>query len=547
MSDESTVELDPSVPPALPLRRRKRKFPPNWILIICGIPATGAAWLQFGNGLGDHAIDNVLSLLLAFAGCLTIGLWYLFFSGYRWWTRLLTVVVGVVAVRLFFVAFEVHQVSGEMVPAFRLRATHEPDELLDVPVSVATADLSTTTEFDFPQFLGPSRDARVTGTRLRSDWNSDPPKLIWRQPIGAGWSAFAAVNGFAVTQEQRGPEELVTCYEITTGRLVWSYGVKARHATTLSGVGPRSTPTIDAGKVYAAGATGKLCCLDGATGKAIWRVDLLEAMGISEDMDGRAIAWGRSNSPLVIGNQVIVPAGGPINGHKKSLVALQKETGAFVWESGDRQISYASPVAAQIDGSLQVVSVNENNVSGHDPVNGRVLWEYDWSGQSNGNPNTSQPIVLMGDRILVSKGYGVGGMLLQLTRSSVRRTLFQVDHVWSNQRALKSKFTNLVIREGHAYGLSDGILECVDLSDGKRRWKKGRFGHGQILGVDDLLLVQAESGEVVLVEATPASMRVLSRLSGLTSKTWNNPCLSGRYLLIRNAEEACCYELPLTD
>jgi outer membrane protein assembly factor BamB len=179
-------------------------------------------------------------------------------------------------------------------------------------------------------------------------------------------------------------------------------------------------------------------------------------------------------------------------------------------------------------------------VAGHDPESGAELWQFDWPGHSNSDATCSQAHVLEGDRIFITKGYGVGAALFGRPDAA---TAFAP--VWSQPAALKTKFTNVAIHEGHAYGLSDGILECVSLADGTRRWKGGRYGQGQVLRVGDLLVVQAESGEVVLVNAAADRHTVRARLAAIDGQTWNNPCLSGDRLLVRNAEEAACYRLPL--
>ena len=117
-----------------------------------------------------------------------------------------------------------------------------------------------------------------------------------------------------------------------------------------------------------------------------------------------------------------------------------------------------------------------------------------------------------------------------------------MEAVWES-RSIKAKFTNVVLRDGYLYGLDDGILVCVDVTDGRRVWKKGRYGHGQVLLAGDVLVIQTESGDVVLVRATPEGHRELGRLAALESKTWNNPAIAGRYLVLRNDREAACFEL----
>ena len=160
--------------------------------------------------------------------------------------------------------------------------------------------------------------------------------------------------------------------------------------------------------------------------------------------------------------------------------------------------------------------------------------------------NNSQPIVLPGDRVFVSKAYGAGCSVVQL---KLQKGKWTKEQIWHRHSLMKTKFTNVVVSGRYAYGLSDGILECVDIEAGERMWKKGRFHHGQILGVGDLLLVLTErQGDVVMVEKTHEQFRQLTEFHALDgAKTWNNLALAGNLLLVRNAEYAACYELPLAE
>ena len=412
------------------------------------------------------------------------------------------------------------------------------------PAAAAVAvDLLTTTPDDFPQFLGPKRNLVVERIRLARDWDQNPPRQLWRQAIGAGWSAFAAVNGFAVTMEQRGPAEMVTCYDAASGALAWSHEVQTRHESVLGGVGPRSTPTIDQGRVYALGAAGVLRCLDGATGQALWIHDLLAMHGMTPESDMQAVAWGRAASPLVVGQMVVVPVGGPRDGPKVTLAAFDTTTGQKVWEGGHEQAAYASPALATLAGVPQIVIVNESSVSGHSLATGEPLWQYPWPGQSNAAASTSQAVAVDEQRVLVSKGYGEGAELFRVTLAAGK---WHTERIWK-ENVLKTKLTNVVVHQGHIYGLDDGVLSCVELDTGRRRWKRGRYGHGQILLAGDVLLVLSEAGELSMVEPVPDGQRVLGQLPVLDGKTWNNLCLYGPRLLVRNAEEAACYELPISE
>lgn len=498
---------------------------------------------KLGAGL-EQAEVNVATLVLACIAAGAIFVWFLFFSGYSPRCRGSVLGLLVLALAAAVACLRIEQVSGDLVPRIVFRWQPDADRTLAKPAAeTAAVDLQTTTPEDFPQFLGPRRDAHVTGVRLSRNWQAQAPRQLWRQAIGAGWSAFAAVNGFAVTMEQRGDEELVTCYEVATGTMRWSHALPARHYTVLGGAGPRATPTIHEGRVYALGATGVLRCLDGATGRPVWSEDLLARIGVTPEEDLNAVAWGRANSPLIVDDLVVVPLGGPAKGPWISLAAFDKATGRLVWTGGDSQASYSSPVLATLGGQRQILIVNQDYVSGHDPASGRQLWKHPWPGSSSTNANVAQAVPVPGDQLLLSKGYGGGANLLQVSRSE--RGPWQVAEVWSNSRVLRTKFCNVVVLEGHVYGLSDGILECVDLGSGRRVWRAGRYAQGQLLGVGELLVVQAESGDVALVEATSAGHRELGRFAALEGKTWNNPSLYGRYLLVRNAEQAACYELPL--
>jgi outer membrane protein assembly factor BamB len=231
-----------------------------------------------------------------------------------------------------------------------------------------------------------------------------------------------------------------------------------------------------------------------------------------------------------------------------SLVAYDRATGHRRWTAGNEQIAFTTPAAVTLGGREQVLVVNEAHVAAYDPADGSQLWQVDWPGHSNSDASCSQAVPIDDRRFFVSKGYGIGAAVFEIDAASVSAAdslPWTVRPVWQTPQLLKTKFTNVVLHEGHAYGLSDGILECVRLVDGQRQWKRGRYGQGQILRVGELLVVQAESGDVVLVEATPAEHREVARLAAITGQTWNNPCLSGNRLLVRNAEEAACYELPV--
>lgn len=386
---------------------------------------------------------------------------------------------------------------------------------------------------DFAQYLGPHRDGRLTGPKLARDWNAHPPVLLWRQPIGAGWGGFAVVGDFAFTQEQRPAGESVVCYEANTGRQRWIHADPVYFESSLGGPGPRATPTIDGPFVFAMGSTGLLLCLKAATGEVEWKVQTLA------NPDSDNIAHGMCGSPLVHGGRVIVSPCGPDN---KSLAAYDAKTGDPIWREGTDRGGYSSPMRVQLAGTPLWLNFNASALAGHDFETGKVLWSFPW--QNDTHTNCSQPIVAAGapDQIFLSTGYGTGSVLLKVAKSDDGQ--WSVSPVWQTKR-LESKFCTPVLVGDHVYGLDNGILSCLNLRDGRQLWKKGRYGHGQVLLVDDLLLVQTEKGPVVLVEPSPEKLIELGTIPALSDKTWNTMALAGPVLLVRNAREAAAYRLPL--
>ena len=332
------------------------------------------------------------------------------------------------------------------------------------------------------------------------------------------------------SQEQRGENELVVAYQLATGRAVWSHTNLVRFSEPLGGDGPRATPTIAAGRVYALGATGILDCLDAATGRLIWTRDTLRENGLPNTY------FGKSSSPLVVEDIVLV-SGGMTN--DSTLLAFRREDGAPAWRAGKDKASFSSPALVTLGGRRQILSVNAASVTGHDPQDGRILWEYAWANDKW--PKCAQPVVLEPDRVFLSASFNAGCVMLQV-KAGADGSLSAAE-VWKN-RNLKSEFSNIVARGGFIFGLDDGILACVEIATGERKWKEGRYGHGQLVLANDLLLVQTEPGPVALVEANSGEYREVARLNALAAKTWNTPALAGELLVLRNDQEAVCYLLP---
>ena len=516
----------------------------------------------------NPAMANIANLLVPILTTLFCGVYLLLFRRGGWKTLL---GIGLLIAPLaFLTCFQ--PVFGGDAQIVRLdyrfakpKLAEEATPEQNAPAQAASeqVDLATTTPFDFPRFLGSDNNASVSGVTLAA-WDGDL-KPLWKQPIGKGWSGFAAVNGYAITQEQLGSMECVTCYVAETGEQVWRYSVSRRHEDTMAmgKPGPRATPTIHQGRVYAMSATGVLDCLDGADGSPIWDVDVVALVGINQKTSTNSVglkyteedstmAWGRSTSPLIYKDMVIVPAGGLPKDHpdfdaekSSTMIAFNALTGELVWRGGKRMVAYGSPSLQTVLGREQILLVGEDHAVGHDPETGEELWAFSRPGGSGSAANTSQITWLASDTLLFSKGYSMGGEIVRITLDEATQK-WSATSVSKDPRILKTKMTNPVAYQDHLYALSDGYMECVQIDGLKRKWKRRkRFGNGQLLLVGDKLLVQSEFGTLHLLQANPEKFEELNSFESIKGICWNTLCLHHDLLLVRSDLEAACYRLPL--
>ncbi|MCE2435494.1 MAG: PQQ-like beta-propeller repeat protein [Candidatus Latescibacteria bacterium] len=471
----------------------------------------------------DRQMQVMPTILVCSIGSILLCLWFFAFSRMSQPIRLRGLSILILLIILGVSLFQIRGFTGDLTPKIEWRWS----SVTSISMAGQSSDGP---DIDYPQFLGPHRNATLEGIELESDWSQHPPKLLWRVPVGEAYSAFAVVGSSAVTQEQKGEDETVACYDLLTGKEKWRHSARARYGTAIAGIGPRATPTISGDRVYSFGATGILTCLDLETGREIWSRDTVK------ETDARVKEWGISGSPLVLYDKVIVSPGGK---NEQSLMAYHRETGNIIWGGGRMRAGHSSPSLVSIAEMDQILIFNRGQVAGHDPNSGKLLWEYPWNEMTQ---HVAQPIPLPDDRIFVSTGYGIGSELIQISKNS--QDEFTAERIWKSPR-LKAKFANMVYKDGYIYGLDDGVLVCLDLADGQRKWKRGRYGHGQLILVDDLLLIQTESGDVVLVDASPIEHNERARFPALSNHTWNAPTLAAPYLLVRNDREAACYELAL--
>lgn len=493
---------------------------------------------------------------------LAVFLWGLLGGGFRisaLWRRALTIAA---VAGLFFGCLRFEGFDGDVIPRYRPRWAPTPEERLKTFIAaeekqfeaeLAKFDSETvetggpetitsghfrssldplgTDQFDWVSYRGPQRDG-VARVDHAVDWTL-PPTEVWRHPVGAGWSSFCVVDGFAFTQEQRDEHEAVVCYNLQTGATVWTHQDQARFNEAMGGPGPRATPTFADGRLYTLGATGLLTCFDNPrTNKVLWQRNILT------DALAANIEWAMSGSPLVVDGKVIVVPGGP-NG--RGVIAYDAVTGKEVWAAGNGPASYAAPKLAKLSDQQTVLVFDGLGLRGHDVATGKELWNLPWTNQPK--VNAVEPVVLDDQTLLIGGGYNLGGALVKVIRDG---DSWSAKTEWTSRR-FHLKFNAPVVKDGYAYGLDEGILECIDVKTGDLKWKKGRYGYGQLLLVDDVVIVMAESGEVACVKAIPERYEELQRFPALNGKTWNHPVVWHDFLLLRNSEEAACFKLKLKD
>ncbi|MFC2161417.1 PQQ-binding-like beta-propeller repeat protein [Acidobacteriota bacterium] len=442
--------------------------------------------------------------------------------------------VAMVAVILlasgFWILLQTGGITNNTVPDFSWRWKKTPEELLlaqtsEVLKPLPSSPVSIEPGFEWLGFRGPFRDSVIRGVQIQTNWSESPPNILWKRPVGPGWSSFAVRGNLFYTQEQRGEDEFVSCYSVTTGEPVWQHSDKARFWESNGGAGPRGTPTISAGHLYTFGGTGILNVLDAADGGVVW------SRNAASDTNTKVPIWGFSSSPLVLDDSVIVAAAG-------SLISYDITTGNLRWSIPSSGDCYSSPHLMYIDGVEQILLLNSSGVISVLPSDGTLIWEYLWPGTP-----IVQPTQIEGGDILISVDERGGVRRIKVNAESDGWT---VKELWTSVR-LKPYFNDSVIHNGYAYGFDGPILACIDIEDGQRKWKGGRYGRGQfiLLSDQDLLLVLSEKGELALVEATPEQFTELERFPAIEGKTWNHPVLVGNVLLVRNGQEMMAFQVSL--
>ncbi len=514
-------------------------------ILLVGIAAELLTWNVIGQ---DRTHQVMFSLPIVSGTPFFLLIWWIFFSGIDATTRFLGVGAVASVVLLFCSQYRFDGFEGDMIPRFERRSEPTNEARLakfvktqQTPKPVAAEWVIAETQ-TWGEYRGPARDGVVRDVPVDVDW-SRTPQEIWRHPVGEGWSSFSVAEAnlpslnpdepgqrkaYLLTQEQRGEQECVVAYDPETGDQIWVHEDAIRFEETLGGPGPRATPTVNGQLVYSLGATGQLNCLNALTGEKVWSKNIIA------DAEAENLEWAMSGSPLVVGDKVIVNPGGRKD---HSVVAYHKETGDQIWAAGNYPAAYTAPSLATLHGKEQVIIFGGNGPVGHDLQTGKELWSFKW--ENGPKVNAAIPTLVDESSIMISCGYAIGSALLRFTFDG---ETWKVASDWESKR-LKLKFNAPVRKGDYVYGLDEGILTCVDLKTGKPEWKRGRYGFGQILLCGDVLIVQAESSEVVFVSATPEKHIELHHFQAIEGKSWNHPVVWNGHLFVRNGKEAACFDL----
>ena len=382
---------------------------------------------------------------------------------------------------------------------------------------------------DWFQWRGPDRDGISQETGLLQAWPKAGPPQAWRTSgAGNGYSSFSSSGGRLFTLGARAGNEYVMAFDRATGKKVWEYQNGRRYENDR-GDGPRSTPTIEGDRLYALGGSGDLTCLDLATGNKIWSINLIQKFS------GRNPYWGYSESPLIVGDRILVNAGGS----RASIVAIAKADGATLWQNHADEAGYSSPMLMRTGSLNQVIFFTGSRTLAVDPRDGRLLWSYNKA--ANGTANIATPIV-RGTRVFLSSDYGTGAALLDIRAAG---NLASANEVYFT-RDMRNHHASSVLVEDHIYGFSSSILTALKFDTGVMAWRDRSIGKGSLAFADKRLYLYSEEGVVGLAEASPAGYRehgrfTLAQQSGLP--TWSHPIISGGLLIVRDQDNVYAYDV----
>lgn len=390
-----------------------------------------------------------------------------------------------------------------------------------------------TTAGEWPTFRGAARNGISAETGINKNWKAKAPKELWRIKLGDnGFAGPSVAAGKLFIIDKQGDEDVVRAVDLKTGKDVWTFKYPDSYQPGQADWGRgRSTPTFDNGKLYTLGASGMLHCLDAEKGTKLWALDIKATYnGQWKDW------WGYTPAPMIDGEKVVVPPGGP----GAALVALNKETGKEIWKGGgDEQAGYATPIIATLDGKKQYVTMTGLSLVGVDAADGKLLWKFGWN--TSYQVNACDPVQVGPNNFFITSGYGKGCGLIQVAGGKATA-------LWQNKE-MKAQFNGPVLIGQHLYGISGqagskGDLTCLDPKTGASVWKQADFEVGGVCAIDGTIIaVSGKTGEVVMCAAVPNAFQELGRITPLNGRSWTPPIVADGKLFVRDMKELVALDL----
>lgn len=393
---------------------------------------------------------------------------------------------------------------------------------------------------DWTQYRGPNHDGSSSERLGSKRWGT--PRALWKtDAYPLGFSSFVTAGDTVYTVCARDEKEVLVAVNASSGKQRWAHvigdtdygngGGNAGARDNKGGDGPRSTPSVVDGKVYAISANLGLYCVNAKTGKPVWSHDLMK------EFKGVNIKWENAASPLIDGDLLFMAGGGK----GQALLAFNKDTGKVLWKTQDDLMTHSTPAVADIHGVRQVVFFTQQGLVGCEAKTGKVLWRYDFKFAVS----TAITPIVAGDIVYCSAGYGVGSAAVRVASN------FTVNELWRihGHKDVANHWSTPVHKDGYLYGMfsfkkyGDGPLKCVELKTGKVMWEKEGFGPGNCILIDGSILALSDDGHVVLAEATPAAYKEQSRFKAIGGKCWTTPVLANGRIYVRSTTEAACFDI----
>lgn len=374
---------------------------------------------------------------------------------------------------------------------------------------------------DWPRWRGPDLNGISKETNWSANWPANGPKTLWKARVGDGFGSVVVADGrlFVVGLDKPARKETLLCLDSETGKQIWKHTYDARFKPMYYEGGTSGTPTVDGNTVFFLEQTGRLFSFDVASGKLKWGAE------VNKDTRSELGVWGVTGAPLVHGDLLILNVGA-------TGAAYNKNTGKLLWKSRSAKNGYATPIPFKQGGKTLVGIFSSGGLAAVDPANGKVAWTQRW--RTKYDVNAADPVLVNDTHIYISSGYGAGGALLELTRSGAKVA-------WTG-KAQRTQFIPAVYLGGHLYGI-DGdtadkaALTCIDVRNGKLKWKSKTFGSGGgLIAADGKLIAQSSRGELFIVPASPDGFKPIAQAQVMGGKSWTSPTLANGRIYCRNSQ-----------